>query len=103
MAQVSVIDGQGRVYRQVYGGVFEPPAIVEPLKDLVLGRERPIWSGRGLLDRIRLICTVYNPNTGRYQFSYAVFIGIAVGGASLLLVLAFLIREWRRTRPGSPG
>jgi protein SCO1/2 len=100
MAQVSVIDGQGRVYQQVYGGVFEPPAIVEPLKDLVLGRERSIWSGQGLLDRIRLICTVYDPNTGRYQFSYAVFIGIAVSGASLLLVLAFLIREWRRARPG---
>ena len=103
MAQVSVIDGQGRVYQQVYGGVFEPPAIVEPLKDLVLGRERSIWSGRGLLDRIRLICTVYNPNTGRYYFSYSLFIGVAVGGASLLLVLAFLVREWRRARLGPQG
>lgn len=100
MAQVSVVDAQGRVYQQVYGGVFEPPAIVEPLKDLVLGRERSIWSAQGLVDRVRLICTVYNPNTGRYYFSYAIFIGIAVGGASLLLVLAFLIREWRRARPG---
>ena len=100
MAQVSIVDAEGRLYRQVYGGVFEPPAIVEPLKDLVLGRERSVWSTQGLIDRIRLICTVYNPNTGRYSFSYAIFIGIAVGGASLLLVLAFLIREWRRARPG---
>lgn len=100
MAQVSVIDGRGRLYQQVYGGVFEPPAIVEPLKDLVLGRERSIWSAQGLLDRVRLICTVYNPSTGRYAFSYAVFIGIAVGAASLLPVLAFLIREWRHARSG---
>lgn len=100
MAQVSVIDGRGRVFQQVYGGMFEPPAIVEPLKDLVYGRERSIWSARGLLDRVRLICTVYDPRTGRYAFSYVMFIGIAVGAASLLLVLAFLVREWRHARSG---
>jgi protein SCO1/2 len=100
MAQVSVIDGQGRVHSQIYGGVFEPPAIVEPLKNLVLGRERSIWSGQGLVDRVRLICTVYDPNTGRYYFNYALFMGIGAGGGSLLLVLAFLLREWWRARPG---
>lgn len=101
MAQVSVVDRDGRVYRQVYGGVFETPQIVEPLKDLVYGRERPLLSVAGLVDRVRWFCTVYNPRTGRYYFSYALFLGIAIGGGSLLGILAWLLREWRR--PRGPG
>lgn len=101
LAQVSVLDAEGRVYQQVYGGVFEPPAIVEPLKDLVFGRERPIWSAEGLLDRVMLFCTVYDPRRGRYYFNYSLFIGILVGGTGLLAFGVFLAREWRRSGPGS--
>jgi protein SCO1/2 len=97
LAQVSVIDADGRVYQQVYGGIFEPPAIVEPLKDLVFGRGRSIWSSKGLLDRVKLFCTIYDPRTGRYYFSYSLFIGIAVGGTGLAGFGIFLLREWCRS------
>jgi protein SCO1 len=98
MAMVSVIDSDGRLYQQVYGGVFEPPSIVEPLKDLVLGRRQPLASFGGLVDRIRAFCTVYSPNARRYYFSYSLFIGLAIGMGSLLLVLAWLVREAMRGR-----
>ena len=32
MALTTVVDQEGRIYRQIYGGVFEAPAVVEPLK-----------------------------------------------------------------------
>lgn len=99
LAQVSLIDSRGYLYQQVYGAVFEPPAIVEPLKDLVFGTHRPITSFRGIIDRIKLFCTVYDPKSGRYYFNYSLFIGLAIGLASLGLVLAFLINEWRRSPP----
>jgi protein SCO1/2 len=99
MAQVSVVDREGRLYRQVYGGVFDTPQIVEPLKDLVFGRERPLLSVEGLVDRVRWFCTVYNPRTGRYYFNYSLFIGMVIGAVSLLGLLAWLVREWRRPRP----
>jgi protein SCO1/2 len=102
MAQVSVVDRDGRLYRQVYGGVFDTPQIVEPLKDLVYGRERPLLSVEGLVDRVRWLCTVYNPRTGRYYFNYSLFIGIAIGAASLLGLLAWLVREWWRPRAPAP-
>ena len=101
MALVSVVDGNGRLYRQVYGGIFEPPAIVEPLKDLVFGRTRPLSSIDGIIDRVRLFCTIYDPTSGRYYFDYSMFIGIAIGLACLGSVAAFLLSEWRRSKAAS--
>ncbi|BCX17511.1 MAG: hypothetical protein KatS3mg117_1193 [Geminicoccaceae bacterium] len=100
LALVSVIDRDGRVYRQIYGGVFSAPQIVEPLKDVVFGRDRPLLSLPALVDRIRWFCTVYDPRADRYTFSYAFFIGLVVGGATLSGVLLWLVREWLR-RPTS--
>jgi protein SCO1/2 len=97
MAQVTVIDARGRIFQHVYGGVFEPPAIVEPLKDLVYGRQRSMLSIDGILDRVKLFCTIYNPNTGRYYFNYSLFLSVAIGLACLSLILVMLIREARKT------
>lgn len=103
LAQVSLVDKDGKLYQQVYGAVFEPPVIVEPLKDLVFGRYRPISSLENIIDRIKLFCTVYDPNTGRYYFDYSLFAGIAIGLLCLSLILGFIIREWRRPPPGQTG
>ena len=53
MAQITVIDKDGRIYDQVYGGTFDPPTIVEPLKRLILGGEKPVFSLAGLADRVQ--------------------------------------------------
>lgn len=97
MAQVSIVDQEGKLYQQVYGATFQTPVIVEPLKDLVLGRRHSVISLAGIADRIRLFCTVYNPRTGRYYFNYAPVLGIMIGAGSLLLLLVVLIREQRRS------
>ncbi len=96
-AQVSIVDAEGRIYQQVRGEDFDSPAIVEPLKDLLFDQRRPILSIQGLKERVKLFCTVYNPNTGRYYFNYSLFIGIAIGLGCLLLVLGWLIREFRHS------
>ncbi len=101
LAQVTLVDSEGRVYRQIYGAVFDPPQIIEPLKDLVFGRFEPVGDLGDLFDRIRLFCTVYNPNSGRYYFDYSLFIGIVIGSLCLALVAYFVVREWRRA--GGPG
>ena len=95
MAQVSVIDSDGRIYQQVRGGTFNPPAIVEPLKNLMFGQRQTLLSVQGITERIKLFCTVYNPNTGRYYFNYSLFVGMGIGFACLLLLLAWLVREFR--------
>jgi protein SCO1/2 len=98
LAQVTILDRQGRVFKQVYGDDFRAPAIVEPLKRLALNRRVDLAEPTTLLDRIKLICTVYDPTQDRYRFSYAIFIGMLVGAVSLLSVAVFVVRAWRRSR-----
>ena len=100
-AQISVVDASGKIYQQILGNEFATPTVVEPLKDLLFDQRRPFLSISGLKDRIKLFCTVYNPNTGRYYFNYSLFIGIAIGLASLMLVLVWLIHEFILS--GRPG
>jgi protein SCO1/2 len=103
LAQITIVDAAGRIYQQAYGAVFDPPLVVEPLKDLVLGRARAIASLQDLVDKIKFFCTVYDPGSGRYYFNYSLFIGIAIGTLSFASVLVLLIREWRRAGTLNPG
>lgn len=92
--QTSIIDRDGVVYNQVYGVTFELPWFVEPLKDLVFNR--PGSSGHliaGLVDRIKLFCTVYDPTTGRYRFDNSLFVQIAAGLTFILGLIVYLVRE----------
>jgi protein SCO1/2 len=98
MAQVTVLDGSGNVYQQIYGDVFEPPALVAPLRQLILGGTRSVFSLAGLGDRLRLFCQVYDRNSGRYRVDYSLLASIFAGAVSLLAVLAFFVRELRKSR-----
>jgi protein SCO1/2 len=96
--QLTLIDAEGIVYRQVYGEVFEAQQLVEPLKELVLGRPRP---DDGLLarlgKRVRLLCTVYDARGDRYLFDYSLFVGMLAGVLVLGVAAAWLVVEiWRK-------
>jgi protein SCO1/2 len=99
ITQLTIIDRDGIIYNQVYGGTFELPWLVEPLKDLVFNRpqsEHSFFSG--MVDKVKLFCTVYDPNSGRYRFDYSLFIQMAIGGLVVLAVIAYLLVEIRRAR-----
>lgn len=91
----TIIDAEGRVYRQVYGDAFPDPVFIEPLKELVFGTSVRSVAIDDLVDRIRFICTVYNPSTGAYEFDYAIAFGISIGGLSLVLSGLVIFRLWR--------
>lgn len=98
LTQVTILGADGRVYRQVYGPEFEPPMIVDPLKRLVLGMavgDRPVAD---FLSRVRLICTSYDPKSGRYRFDYSLILEIAIGLSCAVAVLAFVVHAWRQNR-----
>lgn len=102
--QVTLVDQQGVIYRQVYGAAFDLPMLVEPLKQLVFNRPQPGEPlGTGFLNRIKLFCTVYDPSTGRYHFDYSLFVGIGVGALILLAIISWLLLEGARARRGPPG
>ena len=103
LAQATVIDPQGKVYRQVYGDNFDAPSLVEPLKELVTGMVSQHGGFAGLGDRIRLFCTVYDPASQSYRADYSLFVGIAIGGFILTFTMVFLVRETRRKSRNKPA
>ncbi|MEQ8483682.1 MAG: SCO family protein [Pseudomonadales bacterium] len=96
LIQSTIVDGNGTVYRQVYGIDFQIPHFVEPLKTLVFALEPDQSLLAELTARIRLFCTVYDPASDSYRFSYSIFVGLAVGTLMGALALYLLVGEWRR-------
>lgn len=99
LTQISLVASDGRVYRHVYGDDFTPPSVVEPLKRLVFGENLVFSNLTSWVNRVKLICTVYDPSSQRYRFSYAIFVGLFIGAASLVGVAAFIARAWWQSRP----
>ena len=100
--QATIIDADGKVYRQVYGQVFETPMLVDPLIELVLGRPKPAQSFLSTLsDKIKLFCTTYDPVRDGYYFDYSLFLGILIGGTIIVITIIILVRERRRSRQHS--
>ena len=98
LSQTTVVDADGVIYRQVYGEHFVPPALVEPLKELVFDTPPSASIVEHWVDTFKLFCTVYDPNTGRYAFDYSVFLGALIGLFCLGSIATFVAREWKHAR-----
>ncbi len=98
VTQTTILDSEGRVHRQVYGDAFPIQVFLEPMKEVIFGTGLRSLSVTNLVDRIRFICTVYDPGSGRYEFDYAIAFGISIGGLSLLLTGFIIFRTWRHNR-----
>lgn len=98
IAQVTVLDQQGRVYRQIYGDDFPLPQLIGPLKELLTGAPPANESVAGLLERVRILCTVYDPVTGEYRYKTSILFELAGGLTGLSLTALFMLRELRKAR-----
>jgi protein SCO1/2 len=97
--QVSVLDAQGRIVRQLHGE--RPPAqeLGEVLAQLLAGEPLPPPGVlEQLADRIRILCTVYDPETGTTRVDYALAWEIAGGLTFILFMLLYMVNEWRARR-----
>lgn len=103
MIQATIVDPEGRVYRQVYGQQFEVPLLVDALKRLVTGQRAAESTLPALIESVRLICTVFDPRSGRYHFDWSLVLSLAIGVLCLGAVAAFLWRSWPATPPAGPA
>jgi len=94
--QTTILDREGRVYRHVYGDDFPLQMFMEPLKDVVYGTTTA-FSFSGIVDRIKFICTAYDPGSGRYRIDFGLVFGSVIAALSLLVMGGFLVREWFRS------
>lgn len=104
--QVTLLDAQGRIYRQIYGDEINADSLGAPLKQLM--RNAPVAEQLkldDLIERVRILCTVYDPKTGKYRVDYRILIEVTGGATFALAVLWFFLAEWwsrRKARRAAP-
>jgi protein SCO1/2 len=103
ITQVTIVDAEGVVTAQVYGERFALPELVEPLKALLTGARPERAALADLAERVRLLCTYYDPVSGQYRFKYAILIEIAGGITGVLALLAFIARTLHVPGPRRPS
>jgi len=103
--QVTLVDAEGRIVRQVYGSEVPADALGEPLALLLSSRPLPLQSGLAeLIDRVRILCTVYDPRTGTYRVDYSLALEVAGGLTFAVAMLLYLLNERRlRRTAGRPS
>jgi len=98
LMQATLVDANGKIYRQVYGMTFDTPLLVEPLKELVYGEQPGESAFAGLWSKVKLFCTTYDPANDRYRLDYSLFVGMFIGFLIIASGVYYLVRELRRTR-----
>ena len=97
ITQVTVVDQKGRIYRQVYGDNFSIWLLIDPLKELIEGTPVPVRSIGDFIERVRILCTLYDPRTNTYRFKTSM-IGEVVSFAGITIAIAWFIWHERRRR-----
>lgn len=97
LAQVTVVDADGKIFRQIYGENFNPPVLVETLKELVFGNAASSeLSLSRLINKARLWCTIYDPRSNTYRFNYSMVAGFGVTFIVLSFFIYTIVRMWIR-------
>ncbi|MBI5748128.1 MAG: SCO family protein, partial [Nitrospinae bacterium] len=98
---ISIIDTNGKVYKHIiYSNDEEIKKAQEELiaaleKLLSDSADKKDFKNIGLLEKIRLLCSEYDPTTLQYKFSYYYFITKFILGNILFFILPLFVL-WRR-------
>jgi protein SCO1/2 len=97
--QATLLDAEGRIYRQIYGDQLNAASIGEPLAQLLRNSPAPQqFRLEDLIDRVRVLCTEFDPATGKVRIKYGLLLEVAGGVTFALAMLWFLFAEWRLRR-----
>ena len=99
MNQVTIVDADGKIFRQIYGETFTAADLAEPLKAMITGSPIPPQTSTlaEIIDRVRILCSVYDPVTGRYRTNYALYFEIA-GFISFMFFMLWVAWSFMRKR-----
>ncbi len=97
--QATLLDAEGRVYRQLYGDQLNAASLGEPLTQLLRNAPLPQqFRFEELIDRVRVLCTEFDPATGKTRVKYGLLLEVAGGATFALAMLWFFFAEWRLRR-----
>jgi protein SCO1/2 len=96
---VTVVDAAGRIHSQVLGNRLNAAQLGEPLRELLGAAPLPQqWRVSDVVERIRILCTVYDPETGAYRYDTKLIFEIAGGLTFFISVGIYLLRDLLRRR-----
>ncbi|MCA0239434.1 MAG: SCO family protein [Proteobacteria bacterium] len=97
---VTVVDAQGRIHAQVYGDRLRADRLGEPLRQLLLAappQAAPVTLA-SMVERVRILCTIYDPDSGEYRYDVKLILEIIGGAGFFLTVIVYGLLEWRSQR-----
>jgi protein SCO1 len=96
---VSIVDATGRIHTQVLGSRLNAAQLGEPLRELLGAAPLPQQLRLAdVVERIRILCTVYDPETGAYRYDVKLIFEIAGGLTFFISVGVYLLRDLLRRR-----
>jgi protein SCO1/2 len=97
---VTVVAPDGRIHAQVYGDRLRADQLGEPLRQLILNAPpAPTTSALAtMVERVRILCTVYDPDTGEYRYDFKLILELIGGALFFFSVLVYGLLEWRDQR-----
>jgi protein SCO1 len=96
---VTVVDAAGRIHAQVFGDRLRADQLGEPLRQLLLGTPPAATSTlAAVVERVRILCTVYDPETGEYRYDWKLIFELIGGALFFFSVAIYLFLEWREQR-----
>ena len=98
---VTVVDAGGRIHAQVFGDKLRADQLGRPLRALLLDKPLPGASASTLasvVERVRILCTVYDPDTGEYRYDVKLILELIGGLLFFGSVSIYLLLEWRDHR-----
>jgi protein SCO1/2 len=99
---VTIVDAAGRIHSQVLGERISARQLGEPLRQLL--RAAPLPPSLRLadvIDRVRILCTVYDPATGTYRYDWGLILEVIGGLAFFITVGLHLLLDRLRRRRGT--
>jgi len=101
---VTVVDAAGRIHAQVLGNRLRADQLGEPLRQLLLDAPLPAQDRlAAVVERVRILCTVYDPDTGTYRYDVKLILELVGGALFFVTVLSYLGLEWFRQRRARRG
>ena len=100
---VTLVDAQGRIHAQVYGDRMNAQRIGEPLRQLLTeGPGAGSMQLADVIERVRILCTVYDPDTGTYRYKWGLIFEL-IGGLGFFITVAWYFIAERRNRRRERG
>lgn len=89
---VTILDKDGKIYRQVYGTKFSANDVLFPVKELLYGKNLFTSKTLNLVERVALFCYRYDQNTNSYKFDYGLLSALITGSIMQGITIIWMIR-----------